>query len=149
MRPKLHPARTKSKRTDTARAKLKEWVESRQDELRDDDVDGVLKALQAARAAIPRTGPGTAARRKNVDKAITYIENHRDYMAYGELIKQGLVIGTGNIEGAAKYIGRRIDGPGMRWSTERSEHVLALVCVTASKEWKGFAASVMATHESL
>ncbi len=142
-------ASSKLKKTDKAKAELKEWVESRQDELRRDDVDAVLKALRAARAAIPRTGPGTATRRRSVDRATTYVENHRDYMPYGELTKQGLVIGTGNIEGAAKYIGRRLDGPGMRWSTERSEHVLALVCVTASDQWEGFAASVTATHERL
>ena len=35
----------------------------------------------------------------------------------------------------------------MRWSKERSEHVLALRCVLASDEWKGFTEAVAAIHE--
>ena len=86
-------------------------------------------------------------RGKKVSKAITYIENHRDLMPYKDLLARNLVIASGNIEGAAKYIGARLDGSGMRWSKERSEHVLALRCVLASDEWKGFAEAVAATHE--
>lgn len=131
---------------DDAKAMQRRWVESRQEELCRDDVDAVLKALQEARATFPSTGPGTRARRENVDRAITYIENHRNYMPYGQL--KDLVMGTGNIEGAVRSIGARLDGPGMRWSTERSEHVLALVCVLVSHEWEGFAEAVMVNHES-
>jgi hypothetical protein len=91
--------------------------------------------------------PGTKTRRKNVDSAITYITNHRDVMLYKELLARDLVIGTGSIEGVAKYVGARLDGSGMRWSKERSEHVLALRCVMASQEWVGFAEAAAQAHE--
>lgn len=57
------------------------------------------------------------------------------------------MIATGNIEGAAKYVGGRLDGSGMRWSKERSEHVLALRCVVASGEWDQFAEAAASVHE--
>jgi len=131
----------------TGKAERKAWVQARQDELRTSNVDDVLAALTELRDKIGRSGPGTKARRKNVDKAITYIDNHRDLMPYQDLMARDLVIGTGNIEGAAKHIGGRLDGSGMRWSKERSEHVLALRCVLASHEWAGFARHVERTHE--
>jgi hypothetical protein len=91
--------------------------------------------------------PATKSRRKKINSAITYVKNHRDLMPYQDLIARNLVIATGNIEGAAKYIGARLDGCAMRWSTERSEHVLALRCVLASDEWDGFAEAAAAIHE--
>jgi hypothetical protein len=132
--------------TKAARAKRKAWVRERQDELRAHDVDAVLTALAELHGKIGKSAAGKS-RRKKVTKAITYINNHRDLMPYKELLARNLVIASGNIEGAAKYIGARLDGSGMRWSKERSEHVLALRCVLASDEWKGFAEAVVAIHE--
>jgi len=134
--------------TKAGRKRLEAWVAARKEELRSGRIDDVLGALADVRAKIGKSGPGTKARRKKVDSAITYIENHRDLMPYADLLERDLVIGTGNIEGAAKYIGGRLDGSGMRWSKERSEHVLALRCVMASDEWNGFAAAVMTSHEA-
>jgi|APSaa5957512622_1039677.scaffolds.fasta_scaffold33853_1 hypothetical protein len=144
----VHRSKSKSKAARKAAAKaLKLWVNARQDELRADNVDEVLATLRELRTQVALSGPGTKTRRENVDKAITYIENHRAFMPYQTLSERGLVIGTGNIEGAAKHIGARLDGSGMRWSSERSEHVLALRCVLASDEWDGFAEAVARAHE--
>jgi hypothetical protein len=136
------------KKTKAGRKALKTWVEARQDELREERIDDVLAALAELREKIGASGPGTKTRRKNVDSAITYIENHRDLMPYKDLLARDLVTGTGNIEGAAKSIGRRLDGSGMRWSKERAEHVLALRCVDVSDEWSGFAAAATRAHEA-
>lgn len=133
--------------TKAGKAMLKAWVQARQDELRDARVDDVLAALAEIRMKIGQSGPGTKTQRKSVDSAITYIENHRDLMPYKDLLARDLVIGTGSIEGAAKFIGSRLDGSGMRWSKERSEHVLALRCVMASDEWDGFAEAAARAHE--
>jgi hypothetical protein len=137
------------KKLDPGQQDRKLWVESRQAELERGDVDAVLSALETATASIPSTGPGNKGRKKSLQKAITYIKNHREFMPYRELIADGLVIGTGNIEGVARAVGARLDGPGMRWSRERSEHMLALVCVDASGEWEAFDRAVIAAHECL
>ena len=135
--------------TKAGQAKRKLWVKARQEELRDDRPDLVVAALRELRATIGKSGPGTKNRRKNVDSAITYIKNHVDYMPYRDLLAQDLIIGTGNIEGVAKFVGSRLDGSGMRWSKERAEHVLALRCVLASNEWSGFEEAAARDHESL
>ncbi len=126
---------------------LTAWVRSRQDELVAGKIDTVLAALEAVGAQVPTRGPGTKARREKVAKASRYVRNHREMMPYGDLIERGLVYATGGVEGAIKHLGARLDGCGMRWSKERSEHVLALRCVLASNEWEGFAEAVIAAHE--
>lgn len=138
----VHRATTKA-----GRAARKVWVQARQQELRDGRIDDVLAALGGLRDQIGRSGPGTKSRRKHVQSAVTYIENHRDVMPYRELVGRELVIGTGNIEGAAKHIGGRLDGSGMRWSKERSEHILSLRCIIASGEWNAFAQAATKTHD--
>lgn len=128
---------------------LRAWVRARQDELVAGEVDDVLAATRALTEQIGKSGPGTKTRREKVKKALRYIENHREMMPYGDLIGRGLVCATGCVEGAIKHLGARLDGCGMRWSIERSEHVLALRCVLASREWDGFAAAVVAAHEEV
>lgn len=128
---------------------LRDWVRARQDELVSGAVDDVLSAIRALKAQVGKSGPGTKGRRKKIKKALRYIENHREMMPYGDLIERGLVYATGCVEGAIKHIGARLDGCGMRWSVERSEHILALRCVLASREWSGFADAVIAEHEEV
>jgi hypothetical protein len=58
-------------------------------------------------------------------------------MNYGELQKEDLVIATGVIEGAARYvIGERMDCSGMRWIAERAE--MRLRCIELNGEWDQF-----------
>ena len=60
-------------------------------------------------------------------------------MHYGELQKKDLVIATGVIEGAARYvIGERMDCSGMRWIDERAEMLLQLRCIEINGEWDRF-----------
>ena len=139
----VHRSKTKAGKNE-----LKRWVQDRKQELRSGQIDEVLTAVEKLYGQIGKSGPGTKSRRERVGRALTYIANHREFMPYKELVEQGLVIGTGNIEGAAKYIGSRLDGSGMRWSKERAEHVLALRCVLASGEWKGFAKAAQQRHEA-
>ncbi len=139
----IHRSKTKA-----GKKELKNWVQDRKTELRNGKIDQVLTAVKALHVKIGKSGPGTKSRREKVNRALTYIDNHREFMPYQELVEQGLVIGTGNIEGAAKYIGSRLDGSGMRWSKERAEHVLALRCVMASGEWEGFATAAARRHEA-
>ncbi len=42
--------------------------------------------------------------------------------------------------GPGKLVGARLDGPGMRWSRDRSEAILHVRCVLINGMWDGFAA---------
>ena len=60
-------------------------------------------------------------------------------MAYGRWRKQDLVIATGVVEGAARYVvGERLDNSGMRWIEERAEAVLLLRCIEVNGDWEAF-----------
>ena len=53
--------------------------------------------------------------------------------------KEDLVIASGVVEGAARYvIGERLDNSGMRWIEERAEAVLLLRCIEVNGDWEAF-----------
>ncbi len=136
-------------RGDKAKAQRKDWVDLRKEELRSGDIEAVLVAMRALTPQIGKSGPGTKTRRKLVADALRYLENHRRMLTYQELIAKDLDIATGAIEGAVKHsVGARLDGSGMRWSCERSEHVLALRCVVINADWKDFTKIVTQQHEA-
>ena len=60
-------------------------------------------------------------------------------MDYGRLRADDLVIASGVVEGAARYVvGERLDISGMRWIEERAEAVLLLRCVEVNGDWDAF-----------
>ncbi len=124
------------------------WVRSRQDELLAGDIEAVERALQALPERIGRTGPGTRGRRDKVTSALTYIQNHSAFLTYAKI--GHIVMGTGIVEGTIKQLGARLKGPGMRWSVERAEHVLALRCLQLADEgaWQRFTNRVCEAHEA-
>jgi len=128
---------------------LAAWVEQRQDELRAGNLAAVLDAIRTLGREIGRCGPGTRGRRTRVAKALRYIRNHRDQIRYAELLAEGLDISTGVMEGAVRHaVGVRLDGPGMRWSPQRAENVLALRLVLINDLWDDFEEHVALRHEA-
>ena len=60
-------------------------------------------------------------------------------MDYGRLRKEDLVIASGVVEGAARYVvGERLDNSGMRWIEERAEPMLLLRCIEVNGDWEAF-----------
>lgn len=128
-------------------AELAAWVAARKDELRQGRIDEVLDAMNELRRSIGRSGPGTKGHRARLAASIRYIENHRDYLRYDELLAADLDIATGLVEGAIHHVvGQRLDGSMMRWSRERAEHVLALRCIVVNRDWDSFEQVVAEAH---
>ena len=76
-------------------------------------------------------------KRKIVEKAITYYENHRDYMHYDDYLAKGYPIGTGVIESACGHLVKdRMQKSGARWKIVGAEPVLNLRSVYANGDWK-------------
>ena len=70
---------------------------------------------------------------------IDYLEDRVKLMDYGRLRKEDLMIATGVVEGAARYVvGERSDNSGMRWLEERAEAVLLLRCIEVNGDWESF-----------
>lgn len=121
-------------------AELRAWVGRQTRLLRRGSARAVLADLRGMREAIPNTGPGTKGKRKRLDDTIRYFSNNLKRMIYAKLLRDDLDIGSGAVEGAVRnLIAMRLDGPGMRWSRQRSEHVLHLRCILLNNQWSEFA----------
>lgn len=138
-----------AQRKSKAYADKAQWVRARQDELLAGDVEKALDALRKLTDRVGASGPGTHARRKAIRDAITYVDNHKEYMPYATL--GHIVMGTGVVEATIKQLGARMKGPGMRWSVERAERVVALRCLQLSSgdAWARFVERVVQAHESV
>ena len=126
---------------------LKAWVAEQKERLFQDDVESVLEELGRRRDAIPPTGPGNKGRRKRLRDARQYLNKRRDKIRYGALRRRDLVISSGIVEGAVKFIiARRCDHGGMRWIRERAQAVIQLRCIQINGNWEAFERFV---HERL
>ncbi len=95
------------------------------------------------------TGPGNKFRRKVLEDTLKHFIKNRTRMRYHKLRRQGLVIGSGLIEGTVRHlVGMRLDGPGMRWGKARAEAVLHLRCILLNGLWADFE-SYLAGRSSL
>ena len=116
-----------------------EWVEALEELLYKGHVRALLGRLERELEGISPRGPGTKQKRGVLKKVIGYLEARVRLMDYGRLRKEDLVIATGVVEGAARYvIGERLDNSGMRWIEERAEAVLLLRCIEVNGDWEAF-----------
>jgi hypothetical protein len=122
---------------------LAAWARQQKTRLLENRVDHVLADLRTMLAAVPKTGPGTKAKRERLTKAIRYTENNLDRMDYQYLRESDLELASGAVEGAVNHvIGLRMDHGGMRWIRERAEALLQLRCIEINGHWDPFIQSV-------
>jgi hypothetical protein len=120
---------------------LKEWMGKQATRLRRGATQAIIDELKQKLSTTPKTGPGNKGKRLRLEKAIKYLTDHKARMRYAELRRDDLDIGTGAVEGAVRnLVGMRLDGPGMRWSRQRSERILHLRCILLNGQWAEFAA---------
>jgi hypothetical protein len=122
-----------------ASRELAAWVEPLETLLYQGEVTKLLEQLEQELGRVARHGPGTKAKRKKLSDVRAYLEKRQGMMAYGLWRKQDLVIASGVVEGAARYVvGERLDNSGMRWIEERAEAVLLLRCIEVNGDWEDF-----------
>lgn len=97
------------------------WVWSGQIEL-------VIAALLARQAEVglPEEDEAETSPRRRVADALSYLENQKDRMRYGEYRKQGLPITSSHIESTIKRINQRVKGTEKFWSESGAEAILQL-----------------------
>ena len=105
----------------------------------DDDAEGVLEELDRRRAVVAKTGPGTKSKRDRLEASRNYIAKRVAHIRYGSLRRRDLVIGSGVVEGAIKFVlAKRCDHGGMRWIKERVQAVAQLRCIVVNGDWEAF-----------
>jgi len=102
-------------------------------------VEELLRKLREILVSVPKRGPNTKKKRETIQKQIDYLEERREMMRYDEYHRQDLVLATGVIEGACRYVvGERLDCSGMRWALEGAEPVLQLRCIELNGDWEHY-----------
>ena len=118
---------------------LKAWVEEMKELVYSGKVAELVADLKSLLLQQPTRGPGTKGRRKALESQIGYLEPRLDMMRYGEWIKQDLVIASGQVEGAVRYlVGERFDCAGMRWVRGKAEALLHLRCIELNGDWEKY-----------
>jgi hypothetical protein len=120
-------------------AELACWVEDLEELLYKGHVRTLLRRLEQVLSGVSRRGPGTKGKRETLGAVIGYLGARVKLMDYGRWRDQDLVIATGVVEGAARYVvGERLDNSGMRWIEQRAEAVLLLRCIEVNGDWEDF-----------
>lgn len=117
------------------------WFQKHRDKLQLDPcgVEHTIRSMLRYRKQLP----AHSKRRNVVDNAIQYFRYHRDRMRYTDFIAQGLPIGSGPVESAAKNIVQaRLKRSGMRWSHDGGQHVLDLRAFLKSGRWESMWSTV-------
>jgi hypothetical protein len=120
-------------------AELARWVEGLEELLYKGHVRTLLQRLEQELRGVSPHGPGTKEKRRVLKQVIGYLEARVKLMDYGRLRREDLVIATGVVEGATRYVvGERLDNSGMRWIEGRVEAVLLLRCIEVNGDWEAF-----------
>ena len=118
---------------------LKQWVEPLNRLLNGGRVDSLLKRLKKILESVPLRGPNTKKKRETLTEQIKYFAERKEMMRYDEYHQEDLVLATGVIEGACRYVvGERLDCSGMRWKLEGAEPLLQLRCIELNGDWDQF-----------
>lgn len=114
----------------TESSKWREWAEPRGQELKQGDVESLVRSLRRLR---PRGAEGM----KSVQTAIDYFQTNRERMRYGKFREASLFIGSGVVEAGCKtVIGKRLKQSGMWWTVRGANAILWLRCCLLSGRWE-------------
>ena len=118
---------------------LAAWVKAQEDRLYSGQAQAIVDELRKRLEDTAKTGPGNKYRREQLRKNVNYLAWRVPMMGYGRVRAMDLEVGSGQVEGAVKYVvGRRCDHGGMRWIRERAQAVLQLRCIDINGQWDDF-----------
>lgn len=110
------------------------WLDEQKQRLKTGGLDAVLTALQSSLES-----PEIAQEHAPVRRCWRYLSQRQDQLDYEGAIRQGLPIGSGEIESAHRYIiQKRLKLPGAWWNETNAEHMLALRLNRANGEWQAY-----------
>jgi len=108
----------------------KRWVKRRKDDLWLGQVQTVIEAIEALTEGL------SSKDQEEVQTQAGYFRNNARRMQYQEFREEGYPLGSGTVESGCKnLVTRRMKGPGMRWSRNGAQNMLALRAEYLSNRW--------------
>jgi hypothetical protein len=108
----------------------KRWVKRREDNLWLGQVHTLIEAIDALRQDL------SAQAQEEVQTEAGYFRNNARRMQYQEFREEGYPLGSGTVESGCKnLVTKRMKGPGMRWSRDGAQNMLALRAEYLSQRW--------------
>lgn len=118
---------------------LAAWVNQYRNFLYTGDVKDLYQEMEALKKQLSPRAKRDEKKLKELTGLLKYLKPRIPMMNYKHYIKKDLVIASGVIEGAARYVvGERMDCSGMRWIPQRAEALLHLRCIELNGEWDTF-----------
>jgi hypothetical protein len=126
---------------------LAAWVKERQHLLYERKPIAFVAWLEAEQRRL--TGQrGTKSKREALQKLLAYLQPRLDMLNYAMLKRKDLVLATGQVEGAVRYVvSQRLDCSGMRWIVQNAEALLQLRCLEVNGDWNDFFAWTIAENQ--
>lgn len=92
----------------------------------------------------------SSAAKNAIKKAVTYFDNHRHMMNYGEYLAKGYPISTGLVEAACgSLVKDRMEQSGMRWSIQGAQAILRQRAVMKNGDWQSFWTTYIANQRKI
>lgn len=115
-------------------AQRQSWLDKQKQRLKGQGLDALLNELKEHMEAAATPEEDAPVRRCH-----RYLSQRQDQLDYEGAIRQGLPIGSGEIESAHRYlIQKRLKLPGAWWLAANAESMLALRVNRANSEWQGY-----------
>jgi hypothetical protein len=113
-------------------AAARRWVEPLLHELRHGGQAKVLAKLEATLGRLRRQGSPSA---EAVGREAAYFRTHQDRLDYEGAAQEGAPIGSGAMESGCRQMQVRLKGPGMFWSAEGKNNLIALDLAYRNGDW--------------
>lgn len=111
------------------------FVRTRLTRILEGDVGRVIGGLKQMETKNQLRG----AKKKQLKRVITYLENNQKYMQYDYYLDCGYPIGSGVVEGACRHLVKdRMELTGMRWCIQGAQSMLDLRAVNLNEDWETF-----------
>ena len=118
---------------------LSAWAKDKIEYLYTGKVAGLITEFKKMKLSLSARAKKDENKREKLSDLISYMEKRPTMTKYKQLIEEDMVIASGIVEGAARYVvGERMDCGGMRWIPERAETLLKLRCIELNGDWDNF-----------
>jgi hypothetical protein len=115
------------------------WVEDQRAWLSTGRAAQLVTGCNTFKLTLSARAKRAAAQRETLSALIGSLQKRLSMMADKDLIEADLVIASGIVEGAARYVvGERLDCRGMRWIPERAEALRHLRCIELTGDGERF-----------